>query len=416
MFFLKGKVMKGLKCFVIIILLLCFNIRVNAKTKVIARNYRNVPEWVSISHDNYVVASGKGLTLAEAKSNAQISLKNLMIRIAVNKMQNQNTYFKQLDIENESAGELFKESDFYSNFDSKELDDFYWEKLKNVENKTKTYKYYLQYHLNYEEFDNVIDNIALEHQISTSLESAKRGLPICNKVQDLHEINSTLMNINSKFLDNDSRKEECENLLSTIQENYNKIEIKEMLNVPGKLIICETINDRAIYNSQPPRVKSKGTKITKIESLEEQWIIWYEFNPYLKSNSNVISVEFDNIENKRSKDFTIDINKEKVEVKLSGAPIIIAKKKMIKLYIVSSYRGDVILEKVVLNYNDINYTDTRLNQLLDGAGLYTIRYMLPPDFFKIETGDKVSGELHFISRKTGQKETYKFYNQSLSVQ
>ena len=46
-----------------------------------------------------------------------------------------------------------------------------------------------------------------------------------------------------------------------------------MLNIPGKLVVSQTINDRAIYTSKPPQVKSKCAKITNIQNIEEQWII-----------------------------------------------------------------------------------------------------------------------------------------------
>ena len=408
--------MKGYKLFAVIIITICINAGLNAMTKVINRYNRRVPEWISVSQKEYLVTSGKALTLSEARNIAYDSLENLVVNFVINQMKTQNSYFKQIDFENERARKLFKESDFYADFNAKNPFTFYWERLKNKETKSKFYNYYLHYSLDDEELDKAINDIAEEYQISSTLESIKKNFSGCKKVQDLHEMNSSLMFINAKFSDDDARKEDCEILLAKAKENFDNIDIKEMLNIPGKLIVNQTVNDRAIYNSTPPKVTSKDVKITKIESLEEQWIINYEFNPYLIHQSKVINVEFDNIENKRSKDFKLDLNKEPMEIKLSGAPIVIARNKMIKLHIISTYRGDVVLEKVVLRFNDSQFTETRLNQLLDGAALYTIRYMAPPGFFRIKPGDRVSGELHYISRKTGQKEIFHFYNQTLALQ
>ena len=405
--------MNGIKYLVVIILSFCIDVGLNAKTKVTDGNSRNKPEWIQVSQADYLVAIGKGITLDKAKSNAENSLESLVITVAVNQMKTKNTYLKGIDLENEVARKLFKKSAYYSDFDAKNHNIFYWEKLKNKETKSKTYHYYLQYYLNIEEMERAINEVAFDHEVSTTFESIKKQLPVTCKVQDFDKMNMKLMFLNSQFLDDDIRKVECEELLAKVEENYKNIEIKEMLNIPGKIIVCQTLNDRAIYGSKPPKVRSKSALINSIENFGEQWVINFKYVSSQRKTSNVISVEFDNARNKKARDFEINSFEENVEVKLTGAPIVIKRKRMIKFYVASSYRGDVVLERIVLRYNNISFTDTRLNQLLDGAGMYTIRCQPPPGFYKTEFGDKVSGELHYKSKITGKQEIYRFYSQKL---
>jgi hypothetical protein len=404
--------MKSIKYFTVIVLSFCISVGLNAKTKELERN--NPDTIKDDSKADYLLADGIGSTIEEAKSNAQNSLKSIVVHVAVHQMKTQNAYFKQINIDNESVRELFKKSDYYSDFDADKLYYFYYDRKKNKETKSNIYHYYLQYRLNIEEIKIEINKIALDHETSTTLESVKKQLSGYCKVQDLNNMNMKLMLLNSRFSDDDIRKVECEVLLRRIQENYKNIEIKEMLNIPGKLIVCQTINDKAIHASKPPQVKFKYAEIINIENFEEQWIINYKYNSYRNSLFDTISVEFDNTVNKVSRDFKVD-GRERVEVKLSGTPINIVQNQMIQFYVASSYYGDVILERIVLRYNDLHFTDTRLNQLLKGAGLYTITYLTPPDFSQVKIGDKVSGELHYISRITGQKEVFRFYNQALAI-
>jgi len=408
--------MKSIKCFAVITLIFWIGPESHAITKVIDRNYKNQPEWIGVTQADYLVANGEGVTLDEAKTEAHNSLKKLVANIVVDQMKDQNTYFKSIDIETENAKKLFKKSAYYSHLDDENPNDFYWERLKNTDTKSKIYRYYLKYHLNNQKMEKAIDEIAFDHELTITLESAKEQLHNFYKVQDIDEVYKKLMFLNARLTDEDQRKEECENVLAIITDNYNNVEIKEILNVPGKLIVCQTINNKAILTLKPPKVTSQNVKITNIENFEEQWIIDYKYYSYRKSTSDFINVEFDNAIKTKSREIEIDTKGEKIEVKLTGAPIVISRKKMIKIYLISTYRGDVVLDRVILRYNDLNYTDTKINQLLDGAGLYTIRYLTPPGFFRVKVSDKVSGELHYISKKTGQKEIYRFYNQQLSIQ
>ena len=408
--------MKNIRYFGLILLSFGILFSLKAKTKVINSYQGEKPEWIWMSQENYIVADGFGITLDEAKNNAKKSLKKQVVTVAVDHMTSANPFFQSIKLEKEAALDLFQQSDYYAELDNKNHNIFYWERIKNLDTKSKTYHYFLQYQVSPEEIEETIDKIAFDNELSRTVSSVEKQLETGFIIDNLDRMSSRLKEMKSQLSNDDNRKSECEALLDKVEEKYKSIEVKAMLNVPGRLIVSQTINNRAVFSSNPPKVTSNCAEILGIENYDEQWSIIYNYNYCLRSLTDNIKVEFDNGGVVTSGEFLVDRNRERLEVKLSGAPIVIYRNKMIKLYIASSYRGDIVLERVVLNFNETQSTETRLNQLLDGAGLYTIRYLAPPGFFKVKTGDIVSGEIHYLSRRTGQKEVYKFYNQKLSVQ
>lgn len=407
--------MMGIKCFSVIVLSIFLSTGLSTEVNANKKNSGKRPDWVQSSQPDYLVAKGIGIALETAKSDAENSLKSLVIDSAVNLLLSHNSYFKQINVDNEDARQLFINSAFYSGLENKTHTDFYWEKVKDKKNKSKAYHYYLQYYVDAVEMENAINEFALDHEALTIFESVKEELENSFEFQGFDEMKKKLMFLNAKLSDNNLRKAECEALLNEIEEKYNSIEISEILNIPGKLIVCQTLNNKLVFGSKPPKVKSKSVIIGSVEKYNEQWIITYKNISRNKDISDVISVEFDNSGIKKVRDFEIDTKEEKMEIKLTGAPIVIKRNKMIKIYLASLYRKDIVLDRVVIHYNDLNFTDTKLNQVLDGTGIYTIRYLTSPGFHKIKVGDSVNGELHYKSKLTGKKEIYRFYNQKLET-
>ncbi len=387
----------------------CLNISLMANTNASNKNDDNRPNWINTSDKDSLVAKGIALSLEEAKSRAESALKTMALNEAVNQMTTGNSYLKKIQLDTAKARQLLIKSMFYSNFDNKTHNTFYSEKIKNKETKAKEYHYYVLHVINTKELEQTINKFALDHEAETTFEYVNTQLPGSHRIKKLKDLKTKLMLLESKLDENSPQKIECNKLLAIIDDYLNNIQIAEMLNVPGKLIVCLTINNKAILDPEKPVVSAKSATIINIDRLEEKWIISY--SPQKGSSTDVISVEFDNAGIKTTKDFTVDPNEDKVEVKLTGAAITIKNNRLIMFNVASTCREDVIIERLVLHYDEIHFTDTQLDQLLDGAGVYTISFLAPPDFNKIKENDIVYGELYFILKRTGKQEVYRFYNE-----
>ena len=394
---------------IIIVLFIGISTSLNAKTAAINKNYKKRPEWIEASKPGHLVACGIDLKREKAKNKAETALKMMVLNEAAILMITKNNYFKQIKLDTADARQLFMKSAFYSNFDNIKHNTFYSEKIKNPVSKAKEYHYYVQYIVNAEEINRVINKLAFDHEALTTFESVNAYLPGPRSVQVLADMRTKLMSLEPRFAGNDKRKTECNELLAKIDDVINAIQIAEMLNIQGKLIVCLTYNNKAILNAEKPVVNAKSVTINSIENTEEKWVI--EYKSQNKNSSDSIRVEFNNAGIPIAKKFAIDPNAGSAEVKLTGAPIKIQNNRLITFSVASSCPEDIIVDRIVIHYNELNFTDDQLNQLLDGPAVYIINFLAPPDFYKIKVDDIVYGELHYRLKRTGKKAVFRFYNQ-----
>lgn len=390
---------------------ICAHSSMHAQLKVKERSDKKQPEWIQSPTSEYIVSKGVGGSIQEAKVIAIKAAKKNILDKAVVFMLNENAYFKNIDLKQLDASQIFTSSAFYKNINSEKTEGFYWELLVEKKTKKETYNYYLKYRFTPEMLSGIVQKLA-DNEISVLLDSLNVQLNLTENLDKIIVIWEKAMFLNSIFPDTDKNKEKCEEFMQLIEGIFNKVEIKEMMNIPGKLVVAQVLNDKALISSKPPKISSNCASTLNTNNSKEKWIIDYSYEKCSSSSPHSITLEFDNGFNKLTKDFTFNTLDERMEVKMSDTEVII-KGNTIRFYVSSLYRKNLILDRIVLRYNDLNFTDTKLNQLLEGAGLYNISFNLPPNFNKIKIDEKVRGELYYHSVKTGQKGIYRFYNQSI---
>ncbi|MBN1117482.1 MAG: hypothetical protein JXA77_09775 [Bacteroidales bacterium] len=372
------------------------------------------PHWVLQQEDKNIVCQGISSTLEESKKIAYDSLKRRMEYFAIDRILKNNTYFKDAGFDLVSLTDFFKSSEYYQQVNEVELHDFYWENQLNKNTRKESFQYFIKYPMTVSELGVKIDAFASNLELSLKLDTLNTRIENFKSVDDLDSIWKELMSLNSRFEDSDERKTRCEELLLKTEGNIDKIEIKEMMNIPGKIIVTLTYNERGLEISKKPVFRSGCASSIKTEHFRDQWSIFYDYSSCQASKSIEIETEFETSYKKITQKFEVPVNQAKAEVKMSNTDIVVKNNRTITFFVSSSYRGNVVVDRITIKYNNLHFTDTPLQQLLDGPGLYDISFTLPPDFDKIEIEDTVRGELQFHIQKTGEKGVFKFYNHKIN--
>lgn len=384
------------------------NTILNAQLKLIESSEKKQPAWVQVPEPGNVQSTGTGNTIEEAKTNAIDSAGKIIKGKAVNIIRMENIYFQSLALDENAASEIFEGSAYFTDIKAGNCAGMYWEILQDKKTKKESCNYYIKYSLSPEKLSGVVQEIA-DERIAKKLDTLNEQLVRFKTTDQLKEVWKELMFLNPIIPDEHKNKDKSEELMQQVESIFNKIEIVEMIHIPGKIAVTQILNDRALETSVPPTFKSNCSKMVNAERLYEKWTIDYSYDKCPSSSPLSITLEFDNGFNKLSKDFKINTSEEKIEVKMSNTDVII-RGDIITFYVSSLYRKKLILERVIFRYNDINFTDTPMHQILDGAGLYDISFNLPYGFDQVKLENRVRGELYFKSAETGQKGVYNFYN------
>ncbi len=398
--------MNTLKVILILVLAIALNITGQAQYKVKETSEKEIPGWINQTETGYIIVKGSGTTLKEAEQHACTQAKDSILNISLKKLSEQD-YFKNKDFSAIGAKENLSQSEYIKAIGPDNIQAVYWEKLYYKKTKTEQFDYTIKYPVDLQTIQQLIDNMVNDYEL---LDKAGARINLSQNIDELIKVWQDLLNLKVKFTDSEPRKTECKGLIKQVGEKIESVQIKEMLNIPGKLTVAQTLNDRGIISSAEPTISSPCAKVTNVVNYMDEWRIEYSYDKCPINTLSKIKVEFDNGYTKNSEEFNIDLAQIPAEIKLSETIIKITNNKSITIYISSRYRGDVLLDKIILRFNDINFTETELNQELNGAGLYNIDFTLPPGFETVKIHDGIRGELHYTLKSNGQKGVYRFYN------
>ncbi len=400
--------------FITIILIVLSNTKLNAQLKVKDSSEKKQPDWIHNPEQGNIVSKGFGKTKDEAKSKAIDIVKKNIKENAIKQMVNENNYFKNVKLDEHSATNIFESTEYYTNIKAENSTAMYWEFILDKKTKKESYNYFLKYPFNPTEIDGIVQQVA-DSIMSVKLDTLQQKLSDFSTIEELNKVWLELMSFDQLIPDEYKTKAKSERLLQQAEATFNQIEIIARRHVPGKLIVYLILNERVLETPVSPTLISDCAKILETEMNFDRRNIVYSYDNCSSTKPLSFKIEFDFGLNKISKDFEINTANEIVEVKISNRDLLISNNNL-TFFISSRYRANLIVEKIVIQYNDVNFTNTPMHQVLDGAGLYDIRFNLPPDFHAVKVDERVRGELHYKTVKTGQKGVCRFYNHPIKRQ
>ena len=164
------------------------------------------PKWINSTQKDFIIESGNGASIDEAKDRALINVKESIVKSVAEKI----TSTSEDKTMQEREGNSYKitgnyqsvirsktaDLPFIKGISLNKVSDFYWEKLKDKKSGSVAYSYYLKYPFNDLELQSIIlDYEMSQKKITEGLNDAIEGIDELPTIEQLLEKIQTLRGI-----------------------------------------------------------------------------------------------------------------------------------------------------------------------------------------------------------------------------
>ncbi len=422
----------------IVLIALCLPAITNAQYKVLEKSQRKKPNWVNATIEDFIIVTGRGKTLDEAKQQVIPLVRNeIMNSVAVYVKSKSET-----TIENENKNNVINTIERFKNTSTIETADipslkglslnkvseYYWEKLKDKQTKEITFVYHIMYPFSKAELQKLLNEFnKKEQEMTDKLNNIINNIDKISSIEEISTNIKKLKTLEEYFIDH--RKEKAQLGITQLKQMLKSIEITTIENQLGELKYGLKIGSKFYSTSQKPRFKnSECVTITDRISKGHVQTIKYDYEDCMEDEKNSISVKYRYGNNKPSKTFYIDVNENNLSVFLRGDIILKAinkndesiEKFNCDLTLVSKYATPFTITKVILNWDNLpSITIEDINKEYSGKGVHNILLDVDKtiDLKKTCANNKpnISGTIFIKINKTKEVKRYTFYNQSVTT-
>jgi hypothetical protein len=417
------------------IIILLLPVALFAQDKVLEKSSKKKPDWVNATIIDFIIATGRGKTIDEAKSNVIPTIRTeIMNSVAVYVRSS-----SEMTIENENKNNVINTIEKFKNTSTvqtadipslkglslNKVSEFYWEKIQDKDSKEITVAYHVKYPFSEQELKKLIQEFNQKDQEMT--DQMNGIIDNIDKIESIEDISTNikqLENLAAYFID--QRKEKSELGLIRLKDMLKSIEIVPIENNLGKLKYTLKIGEKFYKTSQKPKYSnSECVTITSKTSEAHVQIIQYTYESCTEDEKNMISVSYKYGNNKVDKTFYFDVTSNSVNIFLKGEIIMKALNKdndkvnsySCDLTLVSKYEAAFIIDKVVLEWPGLApVTLSNIGKEFAGKGVQNLILEInePVDLLKSSSKNKpaVNGTIFFKVKSTGETKRYKFYDQN----
>jgi len=409
-----------------------------AQEKVIEKSKKKKPDWVNATLKNYIIVTGRGKTIDEAK-------KQVLPQIRTEIMNSVAIYVRsssEITIENENKNNVISTIERFKNTSTlqtadipvlkgvslNKAEDYYWEKIMNKKTKEITVAYHVKYPFSEAEMQKIIREFNKQDQeMSSKLDALINGIDDIKSIEEISTGIKELQNLADYFLD--QRKEKAEMGIIRYKDMLNSVELVPIENTLGKLIYAFKIGEKYYASSKKPKYKnSECVSITSHTTKAYKQIIKYEYEDCMEDEPNYITVKYKFGNTRVEKTFYFDITSNMVQVFVRGDIILKALDKdadkinsfKLDMTLVSKYQAPFIVDKLVLKWPNLPpVTINNINKEFAGKGTHNLVITVNEtiDLKKTSSKNKSSldGTIFFKSKATGETKRYNFYAQNVET-
>lgn len=409
-----------------------------AQEKVIEKSKKKKPDWVNATIKDYIIATGRGKTIDEAKAQVLPEIRTeIMNSVAIYVRSS-----SEITIENENKNnvintiERFKNKSTLQTADIPALkglslnkaEDYYWEKIMDKKTKEITVAYHVKYPFSEAEMQKIIREFEKQDQeMANKLNSIVNNIDNIKSIDEIYTNIKELQNLADYFMD--MRKEKAEMGIIRLKDMLKSIELVPIENTPGKLIYAFKIGEKYYASSKKPKYKnSECVTITSRTTKGYEQIIKYEYEDCMEDETNQITVKYKFGNTRVEKSFYFDITSNKVQAFVRGDIILKALDKdennvnsfKLDMTLGSKYDAPFIVDKVILKWPKLPpVTINNVNMEFSGKGTHNLIITVnePIDLKKTSSKNKSSmdGTIFFKSKATGVSQRYNFYGQNVET-
>ena len=409
-----------------------------AQDKVLEKSSKKKPEWVNATIKDFIITTGRGATIDEAKNQVVPNIRNEIMNSVAIYVRSKS----EMTIENENRNNVINTIEKFKNTSTVETADipslkgislnkvseYYWEKLQDKESKKITVAYHVKYPFSEAELQQLIREFNKKDKEMT--DEMNKILDNIDNIESIEEISTNIKqmeNLASYFVD--QRKEKAELGLIKLQDMLKSIEIVPIENTLGTLKYGLKIGEKFYKTSQKPKYSnSECVTITSKTSESHVQIIQYGFEDCSEEDKNMIGVSYRFGNNKVDKVFYFDVTSNKVQIFTKGDILLKSTNKdadnvlayTCEITLVSKYEAAFVIDKVILEWPGLTpVTLSNIGKEFTGKGVQTLALEInePIDMRKSSSKNKsaIDGTIFFKIKSSGETKRYKFYSQTIKT-
>ncbi len=409
-----------------------------AQDKVIETSSKKKPDWVNATIKDFIIATGRGATIDEAKSNIIPTIRTeIMNSVAVYVRSS-----SEMTIENENKNNVINTIEKFKNTSTvqtadipslkglslNKVSEFYWEKIQDKATKKITVAYHVKYPFSELELRKLIQEFNQKDQEMTDqLNGIVNNVGKIESIEDIQTSVTQLENLVSYFVD--QRREKAELGLTKLKDMLKSIEIVPIENNLGTLKYGLKIGEKFYKTSQKPKYKnSECVTITSKTSEAHVQIIQYTAENCDVDDKNQVTVTYKYGNNKVERIFYFDVTSNEVKIFIRGDIMIKSSSKdnenvnayQCDITLVSEYSAPFIIDKVVLEWPGLTPVSvSNIGKEIAGKGVQTfiLEVNEPIDLMKSSSKNKpaIDGTIFFKVKSTGEMKRYKFYSNNIQT-
>jgi len=343
-----------------------FNITFAQTSKTLDKSGKR-PAWVNGSENNFIIISGIGNTVEEAKNECIKGIRdNIINSIAVNVRSKTEINIVQ---QNGKSDEKLKFSvtsqaaniPFLNGISLSKAKDYYWEKVIDKKSKAVRFGYNIKYPFSNAELQGLIDEFQKQdEETSQKIKYLLKASDTVTVIESYGSIIAQLKLIQNSLIDD--RKEKIEAGLINILANLQSVNFTPILNMPGRYVVKISNKQKVLKTYQRPEFKSNCGKITQVNFLDSAIQIIYTPDLCKYTDNPKGTLIFNLGQEKLSHDFNIDVNANKVELNIDGD--ILIKKSIesddkitsanIEIPLYSKYTYPFVIRRVEMKFENLN--------------------------------------------------------------
>jgi hypothetical protein len=325
------------------------------------------PSWVNGSENNFIIISGVGNTVEDAKNECLKGIRdNIINSIAVNVRSRTEINIEQ---KNGKSDERMKFSvvsqaaniPFLNGISLSKSNDYYWEKVIDKKTKKTQFGYYVKYPFSNAELQNLIDEFQKQDEATTKrINYLLKAADTVSYLESYGNIIDQLKLIQSNMIDD--RREKIEAGLADIVANMKSVNFIPVLNMPGEYTVKLRNKNKSLRTYQRPDFKSNCGKLTRVNFSDTSMQVIYDAGLCKYTDNPKGTLTFTLGQEKIMHYFMIDVNANKVELNIDGD--ILLKKASesgdkitgtdIEIPLFSKYEYPFLIKRIEMKYENQN--------------------------------------------------------------
>ena len=247
------------------------------------------PKWVNGMQEDFLIASGEGKSIEDARDKAMLSIKaEIASSIATNVKSSASHYTS----ETESNGKFDLKSVFLKQIETKtanipylneisanKAEDYYWEKIKVSKDEFK-YRYHIKYRFTKLDLMRMVDEFKeSEARINKKLqEFADDDFKGYKSVEEMEKRTTALKTFQESLMEEDDRRKTCSTVMDAYRKYFAQISIRPIEITKEEAVFAPYYGENKLSTQKKPQLKTNCLTELQFFSSGDECRVTYDYN------------------------------------------------------------------------------------------------------------------------------------------